>query len=1622
MFRLLLHSLVVIALWSGASFADEHKSEQLIAAETKLQQFKDNHSEQVTRVNQRIKSTDKEILAEKRRLNTYKRNLISHQTGETFFEFLDHTFRGDRRTTFLENKIAESEKKLKQLESNKSEYKKSITTLENTKTRMTVILERNVTKADPEKLKVETASRQQAALDAVTAYHTARAQVEIGKKVFDNRIAMFEKLIDESRRLGLDKAVEAFTGQIKLLREGHKVWLDRQWNYMFGRKREMERIFEENKEHGIGPRYYSDLHNYYKRKAHEEGKDVREFEMDYIDDGSLVRTVKSVTRYANGVISGRNTNHHSIFDEFTTESVGGFLLDYGNEYEVSPAGAWKFFKRYWGSYVFGVLRSGVDAIKDLFIIVLEFGDTLGELTENALRSYGVDTNLLGDENLRTAGKVKDALVNASGDDVEKVVTGGISSLKRKVESTAGKGQKGIDEATGAVGYGVAAISGAPEKFAVEGLKKFGKVATGLTKVDELADGVKAGDAAPKGPKTGADQPSGSGGDATPKVDPETPAPDASKSSASEAGAKAETPKTGERTLPDSDAPTVDSKQPGTQVESQDVPGSEVASAPDAAAGTPGKPATGSAKADAPAGGTAAEKVAIPGNQPTGGTPPTGAGTTAPQPVEVPPNTPTGGTTGQPSTVDGAGLPDSKADTVTGGQTGNAGRPLTEAGSTAPQPVEVPPNTPTGGSTGQPSTVDGAGLPDSKADTVTGGQTGSGTPGTTPESMDLPGTTSKSGTPGTTPESMDLPGSKTPGTTPESMDVPGSATGSARPDSKAGTVGGPGGAQPEIDLEFDSNPDPRPASQPGPDKRGEVDGAKAQPEVSRPKTGATPEPLVLDNPPVVKDGSIEVGFDGVERKVFVREGIITLEDGTKAVLSHTPQGASNRVGKGSFSDVFEATTPDGRPIIGPDGKPLLIKVTKSADDGLDALGYEALAKVDPDAVDVPTVYSTHKLGEKRSNLDYNQGEISVVERSPDSYDKSWQDSAGQRKRSDIDGELLRPTDGKMSRGQAIAFDKAMRALNDKGYVWLDNKADNYSFVHLGGDNWKLVIIDPGGIVPIKGRNPKIARELQRAIDDPPLRGTGTFEALRAQIHRWLADKFDKHIDWKEINDKTGGRFDPDTGTRSPYRTLDPNKRGGLHYAPVNGFRFPKTGELARAKTPAEVAAAQAKMRGEQPSRAGAKAPDADKPAKGPETGDSGGKSKAAKGAKDPAVAKDPGGKKLPLTKRLPDEELAGDIPPTVDPVKPKPGPDAAKGDAGGGRVKTGSGDKKPDGPDPETPASGAKAKEKDKPDADDKGKDEMSKAHQPIRLPDEEEKKQKPITGSANQGSGSGSGSVSSGGSGGSGGSSGQVTGAGAGGQGSGGAGTPTERNGGGSGSGSSSGLGSGGGQTPPNDTEATESEIEYVVGGGQVIKVIPSISFTIEPYEEEEIIIIGSWIDGTSNLIGMNPYDYRDIKKRPVTGGGSKPEVVIGSPPPKPVEKKPPVSETKPPKSETKPPETSGSGTPKGKVSIRCGGWRHAVGYSFQGMGGLISYVEYGSLDDMRNGSATVNFKGSGYNKTVQARIGADLKFYAESKIYSYGRYTGTVTGLKSAAGTAVTPVGQTSTQINVTSGDKACK
>ncbi len=204
----------------------------------------------------------------------------------------------------------------------------------------------------------------------------------------------------------------------------------------------------------------------------------------------------------------------------------------------------------------------------------------------------------------------------------------------------------------------------------------------------------------------------------------------------------------------------------------------------------------------------------------------------------------------------------------------------------------------------------------------------------------------------------------------------------------------------------------------------------------------------------------------------------------------------KIGGGASTDVYSIPGRDD----------LVVKITKASDDidKFDDVGYRALKSIDPEgnAFEVPTMYTSNPVTSS-ALPEYAGGKITITDRAPTDF-KNALDDGGVRL---PDGTVARPATGQMTAGQRIAFDNAMRAINEKGWVWFDNKHDNYAFRHLGGDDWRLVILDPGGMAPAKSA--EAARRAQQFIDNPSPQFRN--KVLTGTRINWLNEMYMQGID-------------------------------------------------------------------------------------------------------------------------------------------------------------------------------------------------------------------------------------------------------------------------------------------------------------------------------------------------------------------------------------------------------------------------------------------------------------------------------------------------------------------------------
>jgi len=118
-------------------------------------------------------------------------------------------------------------------------------------------------------------------------------------------------------------------------------------------------------------------------------------------------------------------------------------------------------------------------------------------------------------------------------------------------------------------------------------------------------------------------------------------------------------------------------------------------------------------------------------------------------------------------------------------------------------------------------------------------------------------------------------------------------------------------------------------------------------------------------------------------------------------------------------------------------------------------------------------------------------------------------------------------GRMSVAQMMAYEGALRHLNKKGLVWLDNKWDNFAFVPRGDGSGRVevVVLDTGGIVPVKVNTdvpaPALAREIQLRINGDYASQIPDFAYIQRQDYRsvaregWIQRHYAESFDYESL---------------------------------------------------------------------------------------------------------------------------------------------------------------------------------------------------------------------------------------------------------------------------------------------------------------------------------------------------------------------------------------------------------------------------------------------------------------------------------------------------------------------------
>ncbi len=285
-------------------------------------------------------------------------------------------------------------------------------------------------------------------------------------------------------------------------------------------------------------------------------------------------------------------------------------------------------------------------------------------------------------------------------------------------------------------------------------------------------------------------------------------------------------------------------------------------------------------------------------------------------------------------------------------------------------------------------------------------------------------------------------------------------------------------------------------------------------------------------------------------------------GTVARTAEQAEEAAKRVQRAGIDEFQEVT------YIGPDGKPVTVKVGKE-------LGHGSTSTVFVDPNDPTKAIRITKPGgidgtasTRASQLD-NAGRQAVesVQKpgGPIRIVEPGTPTMVNDPSSPLNGKIVEVVErvpggdakkvlqtqpgGRMTEGQARAFADATKELNKNGYAWMDNHTGNYGFEPVPGapDQWRVVVLDSGGIVPMKGattaERAQNAAALQKHLSTPE-------EGMR-EFYNTASEGMKKHMDGVErgmINQQFGNKID--------YGKLGVDGIQDIGYYPFGTLDFPE----------------------------------------------------------------------------------------------------------------------------------------------------------------------------------------------------------------------------------------------------------------------------------------------------------------------------------------------------------------------------------------------------------------------------------------------------------------------------------
>lgn len=321
-------------------------------------------------------------------------------------------------------------------------------------------LKLKITKADPAALDAE-AKRRTASVEKLNSeYYTQAAQKTAGEVSFDQKLAVFDALIEQSSKADQDDVADAIASDRKIVADVKEQWLKGQDAELSRTRGQLDQAYDSNRKDGIGPDRWN------------SSKPANSAE--FIDRESVQAAEKSANRVAGAALA--NTQQDM--------SVTAFVEDYGNSALIDPkTGEWDFYRtnaktgelewggvalRY-GAYAKGSGRAAKDSVVDLGVLAVTLTETAVQATQVAIDHHTgtKNTSQVNRDKINTVYRGANALGDLTDPDsvaarkrreqMLKTATGVMNAGDRKLEQLAGNGDKGVLDASEFFGYGFTAV-------------------------------------------------------------------------------------------------------------------------------------------------------------------------------------------------------------------------------------------------------------------------------------------------------------------------------------------------------------------------------------------------------------------------------------------------------------------------------------------------------------------------------------------------------------------------------------------------------------------------------------------------------------------------------------------------------------------------------------------------------------------------------------------------------------------------------------------------------------------------------------------------------------------------------------------------------------------------------------------------------------------------------------------------------------------------------------------------------------------------------------------------------------------------------------------------------------